>query len=83
MKKYRVKISSLALRDKVGYELMNAAFEKLSAYPKIVLWVLKGNQRAIRFYGGYGFHLDSARKDIKLGTPNTELRIIYDCEAVI
>ena len=28
---------------KVGYELMNAAIEKLSAYKRIAVWVLKGN----------------------------------------
>lgn len=64
--------------QKVGYERMNAAFQKLSAYPKIVLWVLKGNDRAIRFYERYGFRFDGTEKEIKLGTPNTELRMVYE-----
>lgn len=34
----------------IGYALMNAAVEKLSAYKKVAVWVLKGNERAIRFY---------------------------------
>jgi len=29
----------------VGYELMNAAFDQLTAYRNIAVWVLKGNER--------------------------------------
>lgn len=64
--------------QRIGYELMNAAFEKLSSYPMIALWVLKGNNRAIRFYERYGFRFDGAVKEVKLGTPNTELRMLYE-----
>ena len=64
-----------------GYELMNAAMGKLSAYRKIALWVLKGNERAVRFYERYGFRFDGAEAEIVLGTPNTELRMIYDRDA--
>ncbi len=42
----------------VGRQLMDAALEKLTAYPKICLWVLQGNGRAIRFYEKYGFRPD-------------------------
>lgn len=63
--------------QKVGYELMNAAFEKLADYEKIAVWVLKGNDRAIKFYERYGFLFDGTEKEIMLGTPNTELRMIY------
>lgn len=65
---------------KVGYELMNAALERLSAYQKIAVWVLKGNDRAIRFYERYGFHFDGTEAEIMLGSPNTELRMIYQRE---
>ncbi|MDE6640938.1 MAG: GNAT family N-acetyltransferase [Acetatifactor sp.] len=64
--------------QKVGYELMNAALEKLSDYKKIAVWVLKGNDRAIRFYEKYGFCFDGTEAEIKLGTPNTELRMIFE-----
>lgn len=64
--------------QKVGYDLMNAALEKLSGYKKIAVWVLKGNDRAIRFYEKYGFCFDGKEAEIKLGTPNTELRMIYE-----
>ena len=63
--------------QKVGYALMNAAFEKLAAYKKIAVWVLRGNHRAIRFYERYGFRFDGTEKEIMLGTPNTELRMVY------
>ena len=63
--------------QKVGYSLMNAAFEKLAAYKKIAVWVLKGNDRAIKFYERYGFRFDGTEKEVKLGTPNTELRMVY------
>ena len=64
--------------QKVGYELMNAAFEKLSTYKHIAVWVLKGNERAIKFYERYGFRFDGTEQEIKLGTPNTELRMMYE-----
>ena len=63
--------------QKVGYELMNAAFEMLAAYKYIAVWVLKGNERAIKFYERYGFHFDGMEQEIKLGTSNTELRMIF------
>ncbi len=62
---------------KVGYQLMNAALKELSHCGKVVLWVLKGNDRAIRFYERYGFIFDGTEKAVTLGTPNTELRMTY------
>lgn len=64
----------------LGYALMNAAVEKLSAYGKTAVWVLKGNERAIRFYERYGFRFDGTEAEIMLGTPNTEQRMIYKRE---
>lgn len=60
----------------VGYALMNAAVTLLSEHKEIAVWVLKGNERAIRFYERYGFRFDGAEKEILLGSPNTELRMI-------
>lgn len=57
--------------------LMNAAFEKLAAYKHIAVWVLKGNERAIKFYEKYGFRFDGTEQEVKLGKPNTELRMIF------
>ena len=60
----------------VGYALMNAAVERLKGYSAIAVWVLEGNRRAIRFYQRYGFYFDGTKKEIILGTQNTELRMI-------
>ena len=63
--------------QKIGYRLMNAAMEQLSPYSQIAVWVLKDNDRAIRFYQRYGFVFDGTEQEIVMGTPNTELRMIY------
>lgn len=39
----------------VSQKLMDAGLSALRAYPKIALWVLKENARAIRFYEKCGF----------------------------
>ena len=44
----------------VGRQLMDAALERLKGYPRICLWVLKENRRAIRFYEKCGFAADGA-----------------------
>jgi len=62
----------------VGYALMNAAAEQLTGFGKIALWVLKGNEKAIRFYERYGFRFDGTEAPIKLGTYNTELRMVFE-----
>ena len=62
---------------KVGYALMNAAVELLRDHERIALWVLKGNERAIRFYERYGFRFDGTEKVEAVGT---ELRMVYTRE---
>lgn len=42
----------------VGKMLTDAAIRTFSDYPKVLLWVLKDNKRAIRFYEKYGFRAD-------------------------
>lgn len=63
--------------QKVGRRLMEAALEQLADYPRIALWVLKGNEKAVRFYERCGFRFDGTERDITLGTPVTERRMIY------
>ena len=46
----------------VGQRLMDAALEKLSAFPHLCLWAVKGNERAIRFYEKNGFRLNGEEK---------------------
>lgn len=52
---------------KMGYALANAVFEKLSKDRKTFLWVLKGNDRAIRFYERYGFSFTGEEKEAPFG----------------
>ena len=61
---------------KVSHALMRAVLEKLSEYKRIAVWVLEGNRRAIRFYEKCGFRFDGTKKQIKLGTVNTEIRMV-------
>lgn len=42
----------------VGKLLTDAAIRTFSDYPKVLLWVLKENKRAIRFYEKCGFRPD-------------------------
>lgn len=63
---------------KVGFALMSAALEELSEYRKIVVWVLEGNHRAIKFYEKCGFQFEGTKKQIKLGTVNTEIRMVLE-----
>ena len=56
---------------------MESALEQLADYPRIALWVLKGNEKAVRFYERCGFRFDGTERDITLGTPVTERRMIY------
>lgn len=42
----------------VGLQLMEAGLDYLKEYPQVCLWVLKDNQRAIRFYQKCGFYPD-------------------------
>ncbi len=58
--------------QKVGYALMHTALKALSGYGRVALWVLKGNERAIRFYEKCGFRFDGAEK------AGTELRMIWE-----
>lgn len=62
----------------LGFALMNASIERLSAYKTIALWVLKDNERAIRFYERYGFCFDGAEQEIQLGSSKTECRMVFE-----
>ena len=61
----------------IGYALMNAALEQMKTYSQIALWVLDGNERAIRFYERYGFRFDNTSQSIILGSPVLERRMLY------
>ncbi|WP_439239293.1 GNAT family N-acetyltransferase [Streptococcus suis] len=61
---------------RIGYQLMQAALEKLQSYETVTLWVLEGNARAIAFYEKVGFRFDGVKKTVNLGAERTEYRMI-------
>lgn len=62
----------------IGYRLMQSAIAELKDYPQIAVWVLDGNERAIRFYERCGFHFDGRKQIITLGTEAIELRMVLE-----
>lgn len=48
----------------LGRRLMDAALAELGTCSQIRLWVLKGNERAIRFYEKSGFQPDGAEQEL-------------------
>lgn len=75
---YAIYILSEYYDQKVGYRLMYAALERLQSYRKVVVWVLKENRRAVRFYQRCGFCFDGREKELPLGKPVLDVRMIYD-----
>ncbi|HEM6340772.1 TPA: GNAT family N-acetyltransferase [Streptococcus suis] len=60
----------------IGYQLIQAALEKLQSYQTVSLWVLEGNTRAIAFYEKVGFEFDGVKKIVHLGAERIEHRMI-------
>lgn len=62
----------------IGKMLMNTCLEKLSKnkYDKFLVWVLKDNKKAINFYSKCGFEACGVEKEIVLGEPIVEIRMI-------
>ena len=60
----------------VSDRLMNAALARLKEFPDTVVWVLKDNKRAIRFYERWGFRTEGRAETLHLGSPVTEIRMI-------
>jgi ribosomal protein S18 acetylase RimI-like enzyme len=61
----------------LGRLLMDASLDRLAdqGFTEVSLWVLRGNERAIRFYERSGFQADGAEKvDDTRGFPLDELR---------
>ncbi len=52
-----------------GHQLLQSAVAALTqrGYKEVILWVLGGNERAIRFYLAHGFVADGVIKEEKLG----------------
>lgn len=64
----------------IGYRLMQEALKRLTNYPKVAVWVLKDNQRAIHFYERCGYRFDGREETILLDSPVTEVRMNLEKE---
>ena len=65
---YAIYVSSQHWDCGVGRELMAKMEASLPDGPSTTLWVLRDNQRAIRFYEKMGYWADGAQKEIQLGS---------------
>ena len=61
----------------VGRLLMEAGLEQLRSYPRVCLWVLKENLRAIRFYQKCGFRADGTEME-SAAVAAAEIRMVRD-----
>ncbi len=64
---YAIYVASQHLGCGVGRELMAKMEDSLPDGQGTTLWVLRDNQRAIRFYEKMGYRPDGAQKEIQLG----------------
>ncbi|MFE5219865.1 MULTISPECIES: GNAT family N-acetyltransferase [unclassified Streptomyces] len=63
----------------IGRALLTEAVARCAAYPRMCLWVLKGNTRARRFYERAGFRPDGAEEPFEAGgVPVPELRYVKE-----
>ena len=53
--------------QKLGYALLNKTVSMFADGAKIVLWVLKGNDKAICFYKKFGFDFNGNQKTLPFG----------------
>ena len=60
----------------VGFALMREALSRMPGYQCAAVWVLRGNERAIRFYTRFGYRFDGAEQTLSLGGEATELRMV-------
>ena len=59
----------------LGLELMKATMDRLADKRQVILWVIENNERAIRFYQGYGFRLDGGDRAEPFGRA---LRMVFE-----
>ena len=64
---YAIYVSPRYWGRRIGRQLMARFEEQLPATPRIYLWVLGANRRALMFYNKMGYAPDGTAKDIKLG----------------
>lgn len=64
-------------KRRIGYALMRYALSILAGCRVVYVWVLQGNEKAIRFYERVGFRADGAEQELVFGTPVKAIRMTY------
>jgi ribosomal protein S18 acetylase RimI-like enzyme len=74
---YVIYVHPRAWRQRHGTALANQAIECLreEGFEEAILWVLEGNQQAMRFYESAGFEADGASK-VKQRADGSEMPIV-------
>ncbi|MQY39676.1 L-methionine sulfoximine/L-methionine sulfone acetyltransferase [Streptomyces sp. RB17] len=74
---YAIYVDPAHLGSGVGRALLSASVERCSSHPRILLWVLKENATARRFYERAGFRPDGAEEPFDVdGVPVPEVRYV-------
>ncbi|WP_228064079.1 GNAT family N-acetyltransferase [Streptococcus acidominimus] len=63
--------------QQIGYRMMQFSLKALQDFSQVALWVVEGNERAIRFYERIGFRFDGASKRVCPDQEILEKRMIY------
>jgi len=73
---YAIYVDAARWGHGAGRELIQHAEVSLreSGFPRALLWVIEGNERAERFYRAAGWRRDGEKEDVFQGAPVTELR---------
>lgn len=66
---YAIYVLEAFQKQKIGWRLMQLCLEELKGCHRVSVWVLEGNDKAIRFYEQVGFTRDGAEKTLTLGAP--------------
>lgn len=73
---YAIYLLSAYCGQGIGARLMSAALQNMPNCERVAVWVLEGNERAIRFYEGFGFRFDGECQVLDLGREATDLRMV-------
>ena len=75
---YALYVLEACQKQKIGWRLMRLCLDELKGCERVFVWVLAGNDKAIRFYEQVGFRRDGEEKTLTLGTPVQGVRMVLE-----
>ena len=75
---YALYVLEACQKQKIGWRLMRLCLDELRGCGRVFVWVLEGNDKAIRFYKQVGFRRDGEEKTLTLGTPVQGIRMVLE-----